>query len=170
MAWSLAMYRPDLVSRLIVLNLPHPQGLTRELANNPQQQDNSQYARNFQRPDAHEALTAEGLAGWVTDEDARARYVEAFERSDFESMLAYYKANYPRPPYQESTAPVVKTTMSVLQIHGLDDQALLPGALNDTWEWLDADLTLVTIPGAGHFVQQDAAELVSRSIVAWLGR
>ncbi len=169
-AWSLAMYRPDLVSRLIVLNLPHPQGLARELANNPKQQENSQYARNFQQPNAHEALTAEQLSGWVTDEAARARYMEAFERSDFEAMLAYYKANYPRPPYRENAAPVVKTTMPVLLIHGLDDSALLPGALNDTWEWLEGDLTLVTIPGAGHFVQQDAADLVSRSIVAWLGR
>ena len=44
-------------------------------------------------------------------------------------------------------------------IHGLGDTALLPGALNNTWDWLDKDLTLVTVPGAGHFVQQDAAEL-----------
>ena len=34
----------------------------------------------------------------------------------------------------------------VLLIHGLKDQALLPGALNDTWNWIDNDLTLVTIP------------------------
>jgi pimeloyl-ACP methyl ester carboxylesterase len=55
-------------------------------------------------------------------------------------------------------------------IHGLDDTALLAGALNDTWNWIDYDLTLVTIPGAGHFVQQDAADLVTRSIVSWLSR
>lgn len=169
-AWSLAMYRPDLVERLIVLNLPHPQGLTRELANNPEQERNSQYARNFQQPGSHEVLTAEGLAGWVRDETARARYVDAMERSDFEAMMAYYKANYPRPPYQESPGAVVKTTMPVLQIHGLDDTYLLAAGLNDTWEWLDADLTLVTIPGAAHFVQQDASELVTRSIIAWLER
>ena len=60
--------------------------------------------------------------------------------------------------------------MPVLQIHGLEDTALLPGALNDTWEWLEADLTLVTIPGAGHFVQQDASDLVNRSMLSWLGR
>jgi epoxide hydrolase 4 len=55
-------------------------------------------------------------------------------------------------------------------IHGLKDQALLPGALNDTWKWIDADLTLVTIPSAGHFVQQDAAELVTRTMTTWLSR
>ena len=29
---------------------------------------------------------------------------------------------------------------------------------------------LVTIPGAGHFVQQDASDLVSRSMKMWLNR
>ncbi|MDQ3386261.1 MAG: alpha/beta hydrolase, partial [Actinomycetota bacterium] len=32
------------------------------------------------------------------------------------------------------------------------------------------DLTLVTVPGAGHFVQQDAPEFVSRAIKSWLSR
>ena len=58
--------------------------------------------------------------------------------------------------------------MPVLMFHGLDDKALLPGALNDTWKWLEKDLTLVTIPGAGHFVQQDAADQVSRTMKMWL--
>ena len=58
----------------------------------------------------------------------------------------------------------------MLLIHGLKDQALLPGALNDTWNWIDSDLTLVTIPGAGHFVQQDAAELVTKTVASWLSR
>ena len=55
-------------------------------------------------------------------------------------------------------------------IHGLGDTALLPGALNDTWKWIDAELTLVTIPGAGHFVQQDASERVTRVMADWLAR
>jgi len=53
-------------------------------------------------------------------------------------------------------------------IHGLNDQFLLPGALNGTWDWLEKDLTLVTVPGAGHFVQQDASDFVTRTIRAWL--
>ena len=170
-AWNLAMARPGLVDLLIILNLPHPNGLARELANNPAQQANSQYARNFQKPDAHRALTAEGLAGWVADEETRARYVEAFERSDFEAMLHYYKANYPRADAGDAgLAPPSppKVQMPVLMFHGLDDQALLPAALNGTWNWLERDLTLVTVPGAGHFVQQDAADLVSATMRSWL--
>ena len=128
------------------------------------------HARNFQKEGAHNLLTSEGLAGWVTDSIAREKYIAAFNSSDFEAMLNYYKANYPREPYTEDDSPLIKVKCPVLLIHGLDDWALLPGALNDTWEWLDSDLTLVTIPGAGHFVQQDAADLVSRTMKMWLNR
>ena len=169
-AWSFAMALPQMTDRLIVLNLPHPRGLSRELANNPQQQKNSAYARNFQKEGAEKQLTAERLAGWVKDPKAKEKYIEAFKRSDFGAMLNYYKQNYPREPYKEDTSPVVKVKVPVLLIHGLDDTALLAAALNNTWEWLEKDLTLVTIPGAGHFVQQDASELVTKSIRMWLAR
>jgi pimeloyl-ACP methyl ester carboxylesterase len=53
-----------------------------------------------------------------------------------------------------------------LMFHGLDDTALNAEALSGMWNWLEKDLTLVTVPGAGHFVQQDAAELVS-STMKW---
>ena len=171
-AWNVAMTRPELVDALVILNLPHPAGLARELATNPRQRENSQYARNFQQPEAHKSLTADALAGWVRDEAARARYVAAFERSDFEAMLNYYKANYPRVSGEDAApAPEFpKVRAPVLMFHGLDDQALLPGGLNGTWEWLEKDLTLVTVPGAGHFVQQDAGALVSETMRDWLGR
>jgi pimeloyl-ACP methyl ester carboxylesterase len=169
-AWTLAMMKPEMVDKLIILNLPHPRGLNRELVNNPQQQKNSQYARNFQKEDAHKNLTPEALSGWVKDPEAKKKYIEAFKRSDFEAMLNYYKRNYPREPYTLDTSPVVKIKMPVLMIHGLNDTALLAGALNNTWEWLEKDLTLVTVPGAGHFVQQDASDMVTRSIKMWLAR
>jgi len=169
-SWTLATFQPQFVEKLIILNLPHLRGLSRELANNPQQQKNSQYARDFQQPDAHTKITAERIAFWVKDPEAKKKYIEAFKRSDMEAMLNYYKRNYPREPYKEDTSPVVKVKMPVLMIHGLDDTALLAGALNNTWEWLESDLTLVTIPKAGHFVQQDASDMVTRSMKMWLKR
>ena len=169
-AWQFAMTKPEMTDRLAVLNLPHPKGLNRELANNPDQQRNSQYARAFQLPGAHKLLTAERLAGWVKGEAKRAKYIEAMKRSDFEAMLNYYKRNYPRPPYEEDTSEPVRLKIPALLIHGLDDKALLHGALNRTWEWLDGDLTLVTIPGAGHFVHHDKPALVSRTLKMWLMR
>jgi len=169
-AWFLAMTNPDLVEKLIICNLPHPKGLMRELANNPKQQHSSKYARNFQKEGAHEKLTAEVLAAWVSDPEAKQRYIEAFNKSDFEAMLNYYKANYPREPYTEDSSPVVKVKCPVLMIHGLKDWALLPGALNNTWDWIEKDLTLVTIPDSEHFVQQDAADMVTRTMKMWLNR
>lgn len=185
-AWTYAMTFPDKTDRLIILNLPHPKGLQRELANNPAQQKASQYARDFQQPDAvtkmaaklkllnpkgtDQELAAVGLSFWVTDPEAKKKYIEAFKRSSLEGMLNYYKANYPREPYtySESEPAYPKIKCPVLMFHGLKDTALLPGALNDTWKWLDSDLTLVTIPDAGHFVQQDAADKVTKCMVGWL--
>ncbi len=167
-AWTFAMQHPEMTEKLIVLNLPHPAGLARELANNPAQQKASAYARFFQTPAAAATLSAKSLTFWVKDPEARAKYVEAFEKSSFEAMLNYYKANFPKEPYPQPPADLPRVKCPVLLIHGLDDTALLPGALNDTWKWLDQSLTLVTIPKAGHFVQQDAAEEVTRTMTRWL--
>ncbi len=172
-AWTLAMTHPNWIQALIILNLPHPSGIQREIKNNPEQRKNSQYAFNFQKPGAEKNLTSEKLAGWVKDDAARVHYIEAFNRSDFEAMLNYYRANYPRPDQEPSAAapePLPKVSVPVLEFHGLGDQALLPGALNGTWDLVEKDFTLVTIPGAGHFVQQDAADLVSTTMSDWLGR
>ncbi|MEO2023186.1 MAG: alpha/beta hydrolase [Pirellulaceae bacterium] len=169
-AWSFAMTHPKATARLIVLNLPHPRGLIRELANNPEQHKNSQYARNFQQPGAAARLTAEGLAGWVREPEARKKYVEAFQRSSFDGMLNYYKANYPRQPYQLTEAFKRPIKCPVLVLHGLQDRYLLSGALNDTWKWVEKEFTLVTIPEANHFVHRDVPKQVSQRMVQWLKR
>src|SRR5712691_11341950 len=77
-AWQFALYQPQMTDRLIILNLPHPRGPNRELAHNPQQQKNSQYARDFQQAEAAFKLTADQLAFWVKDPGARTKYIEAF--------------------------------------------------------------------------------------------
>lgn len=176
-AWQFAMNLPQMTENLVILNLPHPNGLLRELKSNPEQIANSEYARTFIRESpGHPTvffgrpMTAETLSGWVRDPAARARYVEAFGRSDFDAMLNYYKRNYPRESGSSVAAPpeMPKVRVPVLMFHGLEDRALNSAGLSGTWNWLEKDLTLVTIPGAGHFVQQDAAELVSSTMKWWL--
>jgi pimeloyl-ACP methyl ester carboxylesterase len=176
-AWQVAMRMPQLVENLVILNLPHPSGLARELRSNPEQIKNSEYARNFQRKAATDPtvffgrpMTPETLSGWVTDPEARKRYVDAFRLSDFDAMLNYYKRNYPTAAGPEApVAPELpKVKMPVLMFHGLNDQALHSDGLSGTWKWLEKDLTLVTVPGAGHFVQQDAADLVTSTMQWWL--
>ncbi|HXI27764.1 MAG TPA: alpha/beta hydrolase [Vicinamibacterales bacterium] len=178
-AWNVAMSLPQMTENLIILNLPHPNGLARELRNNPDQIKNSEYARNFQTKSSSDPtvffgrpMTAENLSGWVRDAAARKRYVEAFKMSDFEAMLNYYKRNYPRGAGADAPTPpptpLPKVRAPVLMFHGLNDTALNAEGLNGTWNWLEKDLTLVTVPGAGHFVQQDAADLVTSTMKWWL--
>ena len=149
------MTHPDRIDRLIVLNLPHPRGLLRELQTNPQQQKNSQYARDFQKPDAAKKAIArpahllgqgpgspEGLRrGAQTIVDGRDAQLLQGQLS---AQSRRMRRRRPKPPAAAQATPPIKCP--VLLIHGLKDQALLPGALNDTWNWIDADLTLVTIP------------------------
>src|SRR5262249_36853498 len=91
-AWAFAMKYPEKTDRLIILNLPHPRGLQRELAHNPLQQKASQYARTFQGDLAATVVTPEALVFWVKEPEARAHYLEALKRSSIECMLNYYKA------------------------------------------------------------------------------
>jgi pimeloyl-ACP methyl ester carboxylesterase len=167
-AWSFAMKHPEKTDRLIICNLPHPNGLMRELAKeSSEQHKNSEYARNFQKPDAATKLKPEMLVIFHKDANVRKRYLEALGRSSMEGMLNYYKANYPRPPYT-ANRELPKVKCPVLMLHGLKDQFLLPGALNDSWKWVEKDFTLVTIPEAGHFVQWDAPDVVTKNMVRWL--
>jgi pimeloyl-ACP methyl ester carboxylesterase len=173
--WRYAMAYPDKIDRLVILNLPHPRCLERELANNPQQQKASEYARLLQQlPPGGRHLILNGVTHALTPElyasgfkDDQPKYVEALKRSSIEGIVNFYKANYPRRPYKEETYPPVKCP--VLMIHGLDDVFLMPEGLNDTWCYLDNELTLVTVTKAGHWVHLDSADLVTKRMVAWLG-
>ena len=176
-AWQFAMNLPQMTENLVILNLPHPQGLLRELRTNAEQIKNSAYARNFQEKTPADPtvffglpMTAETLSGWVRDQAARKHYVEAFKRSDFDAMLNYYKRNYPRQSGADAPPPpeMPKVQAPVLMFHGLRDTALHSDGLSGTWNWVAKDLTLVTAPEAGHFVQQDAADLVTTTMKWWL--
>ena len=175
-SWQFAFALPHMVENLVILNLPHPNGMARELANNKEQQKNSAYAYTFIDGKSTDPtlffggpMNPQSLAGWVSDRDAKERYEVAFGRSYFDGMLAYYKQNYPRADGKLSaSAPIPQLTMPVLVFHGLKDTALHSNGLNNTWDWVDADTTIVTAPDAGHFVQQDAAELVTSTLRWWL--
>jgi len=170
-AWQVAIHRPDLVSRLVIMSVPHPTGFGREMAGNTEQQKNSQYARDFQTPGFEKHLTAEGLAGWVKDPAERSGYVEAFRRSSLAGMLNYYRANYPSggdgaPAVTAQDLPPIQAP--VLVIHGMQDKALAAAGHAGTWDHVARDTTLLMIPDADHFVQHDAEALVNRTVHSWL--
>lgn len=174
-AWQLAINQPEVVERLIVCNMTHPVGRSKASLATLQANNNESYMDTF-RQHTSETLPVSWLCGWVKDAEARKQYEAAFRRSNVDCMINYYKANtqtrqqraewlkdpkMPEPP---------KTEMPVLAIFGTQDKYVDKKGLNDTWDWMSKDLTLVTIPDAAHFVQQDAPDLVSKSMKMWLMR
>lgn len=168
-AWNFAMSHPEVTKNLIIVNLPHPHGISRELANNKEQYANSEYARNFQKPDSHKFINVEELARFVgRDEKTTQKYLEAFQKSSVLGMMNYYRQNYPKPPYANVDMNLPSIKVPVLQFHGLKDTALHRNGLNGTWDWVSKDYTLVAIPDAGHWSHVDKPELVSKTMKFWL--
>lgn len=173
-AWQTTFARPDLVNKLVIMSVPHPAGMARELATNKAQQEGSNYARVFQQEGSEKNLTAEGLANWVKDPKAKAEQIEAMKRSDFAAMMNYYRANYPRGTGEATQPPAAmnppnqRVKVPVLVIHGMKDTALNAAGHSGTWNYVDADTTIVMAPTAGHFVQHDAEKLVNTTVRDWL--
>ncbi len=170
-SWRLAMHAPELVEKLIICNLPHPSETNRQLSKSAKESGGT-YADRFFEPDFHKQLSVQWLSGWVQDPEAKEIYQEAFRRSSAEAMLNYYKANFPRSENLVSTTNILtdlpKVQVPVLIIHGKEDRYLPVDGLNNNWNYIDGPLTMVIIPEAGHFVQQDASEQVTRAMVMWL--
>ena len=169
-AWRFAMVHPEQVERLVILNLTHPKGYANVVANpTPEQKANVQYARNFAatKPDgspmpARFSAMADSMGPVVG-----AHYKEAMGRSYYDGMLNYYRANY-NAVADGAWNDAPNLPMPVLQFHGLKDSAVDKDGLKGTWDWIDSDYTLVTVPSAGHFVQWEAAEMVSQTMQSWL--
>ncbi len=169
-AWQVAMQAPDAVSRLGIVNMPHPWAIARELAQNPAQQAASAYVRMFQTPGAETALDFGHLSQWIRDKAFRARHDLAMAASSPAAMLNYYRACFPAPPYALRQEAPRRVTAPTLVIHGLDDPYALPAGMNDLWDWVAAELTIRAWPEVGHFVQQDAPDRLSEALISWVSR
>jgi len=173
-AWQTTFARPDLVNKLVIMSVPHPAGMARELATNKAQQEGSNYARVFQQEGSEKTLNVEAFAGRSKDPKARAELLEALKRSDVAAMMNYYRANYPRGTGEATQPPAAmnppnqRVKVPVLVIHGMKDTALNAAGHSGTWDYVDADTTIVMAPTAGHFVQHDAEKLVNTTVRDWL--
>ena len=172
-AWQMAINRPQFVDKLIVCNITHPTGSTTASIENLRRNGNQSYMDTF-RTHTSETLSIDWMTGWINDEEASRLYRQAFERSDRNAMIHYYRANTQtkdqRATWLEN--PKIrkqpKIRAPVLMIFGTKDRYVDKKGLNNTWDWIDAELTLVNIPTAGHFVQHDAPQKVSSHIRSWL--
>ncbi len=169
-AYGLAMARPDLVERLIILNGVHPGPFQRSLAKGGAQAAASQYIQYLRRPGIEEDLSANGYAkllslfaegmdmSWMTPELAEVYKTEWARPGRLTGMLNWYRATplqIPKPGTQLDVPdfPTDKfaITMPHLLIWGMNDTALLPEG-TEGLEAYCADLTRVEIPDADHWV------------------
>lgn len=167
-AWHAAMQAQPWLERLVVLNMPHPWAIARELSNNPQQRVASDYVRAFRQPQSHLQLPMSGLGAWIKDPAFKRRHDQAMAISTLETMLHYYRVNWPAEPYFMPGDMPPKVRVPTLLIHGLADPYALPAGLNDVWQWVDNELSIQTIPDASHFIQHDNAQQVVRIVRTWL--
>lgn len=171
-AWQFAIRNPERVNKLVICNLTHPRGYQNVRENaTPEQKANTEYIRRFQDPNASKMFNATMLANMVAgmESDAvKARFQEAFENSNIDSMLNYYRAIWPVLESGGLAQDLPNLKMPVLQFHGLKDTAVDKDGLRDTWNWVDEDYTLVSIPSSGHWVQREAADIVSTTMRWWL--
>ena len=172
-AWRFAMGFPELVNKLVICNLTHPNGYMTVRRNaTPEQKENTNYITQFQTPGFENNLTPQVLAGFSAGNvsaEVRERYVNAFSQSSAKGMLDYYRAAFSglqTEPGEEEELPAL--SMPVLQFHGLKDKAVDKDGLRDTWNWINADYTLVTIPSSDHWVQREAADMVSSTMLWWM--
>jgi pimeloyl-ACP methyl ester carboxylesterase len=88
------------------------------------------------------------------------------------SALEYYRwalRSVPRRDGRRFAAAVQdRITVPVLQLHGELDEFVLPATALASHHRAGASLTYELIPGAGHFLPEEAPELVTEALLAWL--
>jgi pimeloyl-ACP methyl ester carboxylesterase len=195
-AWAFAMYRPDLLERLVVLNCPHPTAYARYLAAHPRQLLRSWYMLVFQLPRVPEWLFRVGgyrgienalRRGTVRPATFSADDLAVFKRAAAEpgaltAALNYYRAALRRPDPRGllpdlrrllGRAPAVpprRITTPTLVVWGEDDFVLDKGLTLGMEDLFAAPLEIAYIPRCGHWVQQEAPAEVNDRLLAFLTR
>jgi pimeloyl-ACP methyl ester carboxylesterase len=179
-AWGVAIAHPQRLSKLVMLNSPHPYLFWRELCNNPAQQKASEYMLFFRLAKAERVLSENGYArllGAFTDldEGARQALLEAWSQPGaLTGGLNYYRASVMYPPSpQDPGAKKLQlkredfvVRVPTLVLWGERDAALLTGCIEDI-ESVVPDLKLVRVPEATHWIARERTDLVIREIEAF---
>lgn len=162
-AWGLAMLRPELVRKLVILNVPHPAAIAREVKRSTRQKLNLLYQLFFQLPLLPELfmrLCGPALLRRAArfSEDEIGAYTQQWRKGSLTAMLNYYRAM--RVSRGEMRKRFRRIEVPVLIIWGEREPVFLPSGLDDLNAFV-SDVRIERIARAGHFVQRDAPERVS---------
>jgi epoxide hydrolase 4 len=168
-SWYLAMSRPELVRKLVVLNIPHPVPFLRELRGSFSQKLRMVYQLFFQPPLLPELLMPlllpRLLRGYAPEEVAEYRKAWA-KPGARRGMANYYRAIR---RYRGELKPLIHTIeIPTLLIWGQNEPVFVPAVLDGMDEWVP-NLRIAKIAGAGHFVQSDEPEIVNELLVGFVG-
>ncbi|MDM9380604.1 alpha/beta hydrolase [Chlorogloeopsis sp. ULAP01] len=177
-AWCFAYAHPEMVEKLIVLNIPHPAKFS-EGMRNPQQLLKSSYMFLFQLPWLPELLiqsadyqaieTAfKGMAvnkSTFTQADIDTYKDAAAKRGALTAMLNYYRNVFQQKILNPNWGILEVPT---LMIWGEKDTALGKELSYGTESYV-RDLQIRYIPNCSHWVQQEKPELVNEYMREFLG-
>lgn len=188
LAWYAAVKRPDRVTRVAVINAPHPVIFQKSLIENSEQRLASQYVTALRAPGFEEFVKSRGydwffdqtFAGHVDPamipETEKRQYIAEWSQPGaFTAMLNWYRAAQILVPPPGLTVPIPnwllrpfpKVKIPTIVIWGLKDTALLPLQLEGLSELVD-DLTIVRLTDAGHFAPWEAGQNVTSALLPFL--
>ncbi|WP_299192963.1 alpha/beta hydrolase [uncultured Erythrobacter sp.] len=177
-AWSFAISKLRPLTRLIIMNVPHPRVAMREIKR-WEQLKKSWYIYFFQLPWLPETWLSRRGGKVVGDliaktscnterfgPEVRDIYSAAAARPGArKAMVHYYRALL----RHRDTVDMRDFTVDVptLMVWGEEDVALNIHCTEGTEEWV-RDFTLKRLPGVSHWVQQDAPDQVNAILGEWL--
>ena len=179
-AWTLASYFPESVEQLIVLNMPNPAEMKKQLRKNPRQLLRSWYMGFFQIPMLPELylktflplVFKQTFKGWAynpdafSDEDV-AKYVESYRKKDvLSSTINYYRAV--RFSEFENGRKPQKVPMPVLLLFGENDKALGKELTYNTYNYCSGELKVQYVKNCSHWIQHEYPDLVNTAILDFL--
>lgn len=168
-AWFVTMMRPDLVRKLVILNVPHPAAFSRELHRRSAQKLRVAYQALFQLPVIPELLMR-AFGRWLLSrlgpftKEQLDDYARAW-RGSLTPMFDWYRAL--RRSRGKLKRLMRRIDAPVLVIWGTREPVFVKETLENVGEWVP-DLCVEKIEGAGHFVQHEAAGRVTELLLEFM--
>lgn len=188
-AWPAAMRNDPRLTKLAIINAPHPLIFQKSLIEDADQRAASQYINWFRVPGAEKAIEAMGFEAFfqktfmshvelasVSEEEKQQYIAEWSQPGGMLPMLNWYRATKLIVPPPGATVAVPdfllrafpKIHVPTLVVWGMKDPALLPLQLEGLEALVD-DLTVVKLPDAGHFAPWEAPDQVASALRDFLG-